>query len=170
MRPTRRYIPLLVIYCLLLTACPTSSQLDRAAKASRDIARYTGEAIVITDALFTSGAIKIGLKDQIADKLIVLSRTGKAFNDRLATYNEQFKSGQVPPALWSQLISDFDGVTKPFVELLSLIPQAAGLKDSRAFRIIAASVIAISKILMENGVNRPDYLEFQRKAVAYGLV
>lgn len=165
----RRYIPLLVIYCLFLAGCPSESQLNRAANASKNLAHYTGQAITITDGLYTSGAIKIELKDSIADKLILLSKTGKAFNERLAILDAQYRSGQVPPALWSQLITDFDGVTKPFVELLTLIPQAAGLKDSKAFRIIAASVIAISKILMENGVNRPEYLEIQRKAVAYGL-
>lgn len=152
------------------TACPSESQLDRAVSASKNLAHYTGQAITITDGLFTAGAIKIELKDSIADKLILLSKAGKAFNERLATLDAQYRSGQVPPALWSQLITDFDGVTKPFVELLTLIPQAAGLKDSKAFRIIAASVIAISKILMENGVNRPQFRLMQQEVTRLGLV
>lgn len=137
---------------VFLFGCPSQSQLDRAARASDSIAHYTGEAITITGMLYRTGAIKLDVKDKVADQLIVLSRTGKKFNDLISHYNQLYKSGTVPANVWSDLISSFDEVTKPFLSLLDLIPRAAGLKDSKAFRIISAGVVAIAQIMMANGV------------------
>lgn len=161
-------VPVL-IFALLISACFTPAQLDRAAKASKAIAERTGEAITLVDTFYTSQTISLAVKDKLADKLIALSKGGKKFNDLIARYSAIYKDGKVPASVWSELITNFDGIWSPFGELLNLVPQAAGLKDSKAFQIVSQSVLALAKILMTNGVNVPNFRLIEERAGSYGL-
>lgn len=146
----RRWIALLILYCVMLAGCMTEAELDRAAKASRNIATYTGTAITLVRTFYESGQIQLAVKDVIADKLIAFSKAGKDFNQLVADFAAQYKDGKVPANVWSTITASFTTVEKLFIEILDLIPQAAGLKDSKAFKIISAAVLAVAQILMQN--------------------
>jgi hypothetical protein len=161
---------------LLLTACvflsgftncsisklSIDSQLTKAAKASRSIANYTGDAIALVKTLYESGAIKLEVKDKLAASLKQFAITGKDFNDFVAGLSQQYKDGTVPANIWSLITTKFDALTKVFVDLLDLIPSAAGLGDSKAFKIITAGVVQFAQILLSVGVNVPAWERIEK--------
>jgi hypothetical protein len=165
-----RNVAQVLVLCFVLSAAAcTQSQITRAAKASNDIADYTGQTITLVRDFYLNHAISLEVKDQLADKLSKFSTAGGAFNDLVKLAREKYKDGALPSSVWADLTTQFDALTKIFVEILTLVPQAAGLKDSKAFKIITASVLAISQILMQNGVNYPQFKTIERQAHAYGL-
>jgi hypothetical protein len=142
----------------VLQACgPTQSQMDKAAVASRSIANYTGETIAIVKGLYEAGALKLEVKDKLAKQLVLFSKGGRDFNSLVKTASDLYKNGAVPVDVWRNLVTHFDELTKIFVDILTLIPQAAGLKDSKAFKIITAAVVVIAQILLANGINVPQW-------------
>lgn len=152
----------------VLQACgPTQSQMDKAAVASRSIASYTGETITIVKGLYEAGALKLEVKDQLAKQLVLFSKGGRDFNALVKTASDLYKSGPVPIDVWRNLVTHFDELTKIFVDILNLIPQAAGLKDSKAFKIITAAVLVIAQILMANGINVPQWRRIEQRVPAW---
>jgi hypothetical protein len=141
-----------------MSACG-GSQIERAAKASNTVAQYTGEAIQIVADLFKANAINLETKDKLADLLIKFSKGGKEFNDLVTTVHNQFKSGVVPANNWAQITAQFNQLITMFLQIVDVIPQAAGLANSKAFKTITAAVLAISQILMQMaGIPRPIQL------------
>lgn len=163
-----------LLFCVIVTqvACG-EKELDRATKASGTIAKYTGQVISIVDVLWTTGVIKdIKVKDLIAQKLKDFSVTGKDFNDLIIKYSLQYASGTVPTSVWKDIITHFDELSKVFLDLLTQIPQLAGLQDSKAFRFISAGVVALANIFLNiSGVPKlilksmmPNYAEVVQRA------
>lgn len=161
--PVKRSVLCLVIsYCVLFTtACPspTVSQLDRAAKASYEIAGRTGQVIALVRTLYESDVISLALKDKLAAQLEILSHGGKRFNDLIIQYSEQYRDGNIPANAWSILIASFDDVWAPFGEILNMSAWISGLKDSKAFQVISAAIMEVAKILVTHGVRLKNYHE-----------
>jgi len=150
-------LAVLLAGCLMLTAapsCPTQTQIHKAASASAIIAPRVDEVTQAVKALYEAHTISLAAKDDIAGKLVVLAKAGGDFNRLVKQYSDQYKNGTLPVNVWSELSANFDKVTKPFLEILDLIPQAAGLKDSKAFRDISAAVVSIANIFLQVGENR----------------
>lgn len=169
---TRRQLAVILALVLITTACPKPSQstLDKAAKASATVASRYVEAVDFVTNLYKGGAIKLELKDKIADGLITFGENGKKFNDLIKTYSAQFGDGQVPPNIWSAISQNFDALSADFLKILSLLPQAAGLGDTKAFRAISAAVLALAQILSETSVI-PDsqFRQLEREVSRHGL-
>lgn len=171
---TRRLIlPLIIVFSLLNTACPKVSQsaLDKAAKASNTVATRYVESVDFVTNLYVGGALKLELKDKIADGLETFGKNGKKFNDLLKTYSAQYANGQVPPNVWSTISSNFDQLSADFLRILDFLPQVAGLGDSKAFRAISAAVLALAQILSQNSIiPEMRFQQLEREARTYGLV
>lgn len=170
LRRARLWLAPLIIYCVMLAGCFTEAELDRAAKASRNIATYTGTSITLVRSFYETGQIPLAIKDVIADKLIAFSKAGKDFNELVITFSAQYKSGAVPPNVWATITASFVTVEKLFIEILDLIPQAAGLKDSKAFKIISAAVLAVAQILMQTArLDGRYYRDIKQRMKQFGV-
>jgi hypothetical protein len=166
-------LSLLIAFALINTACPKVSQsaLDKAASASRTVSVRYVETVDFVTSLYKGGAIKLDTKDKIADALETFGKNGKKFNDLLATYSAQYANGQVPANVWSAIAKNFDELSADFLSVLKLLPQAAGLADTKAFRAISAAVLSLAQILSENSIiPNLKYQDLQREARTYGLV
>lgn len=168
----RLILPLVLVFTLLNTACPKVSQsaLDKAANASKTIASRYVESVDFVANLYKGGALKLELKDKIADGLETFGKNGKKFNDLLKTYSAQYANGQVPSNVWSIIASNFDQLSGDFLKILDFLPQVAGLGDSKAFRAISAAVLALAQVLSQNSII-PDlqFRQLEREVRSYGL-
>lgn len=168
----RRQLTVVLALVLVTAACPKISQspLDKAARASDTIATRYVEAVDFMAALYKSGAIKLELKDKIADALIAFGQNGKKFNDLLKTYSAQYANGQVPANVWTTIASNFDALSADFLKVLAFLPQTAGLGDSKAFRAISAAVMALAQVLAMSSIIPAQRLQqLEREVAKYGL-
>lgn len=149
----RQLAALILVLAILSTACPTSSQIDKAARASNDLSRYTADAISLTRTLFEQQLISLEKKDQIADRLLELSKAGKSFNELITNLNTQYASGTVPPSAWTQLSQNFDQISALFIQLLDAIGAVGQLGNSKAMKIVRAAVVTLAAILSSNGIH-----------------
>jgi hypothetical protein len=154
-------------------ACSKASQsaLDKAANASKTVATRYVETVDFVTELYKGGAIKLEMKDKIADALITFGQNGKKFNDLLKIYSLQFSNGQVPPNIWTIIAQRFDVLSADFLKIIDFLPQAAGLGNSTAFRAISAAVVALAQVLSTHSII-PDlkFRQLEREAQKYGLV
>lgn len=165
-------LSLLLALALVNTACPKPSQsaLDKAAKASDTAATRYVESVDFVIALYKGGALKLEMKDKILDGLETFGKSGKKFNDLLKSYSAQYADGKVPANVWSTISQNFDELSAEFLKVIQLLPQAAGLGDSKAFRAISAAILTLAQILSTNSII-PDwkFRQLEREARSYGL-
>lgn len=88
---------LLVCTLLFTTACPSSNDLDAAARASNELAHDTLLANQIVAEFFKAGKIPLAAKDRIADKLGVIGDKGEKFNDILIGLDKKYPQGNPTP-------------------------------------------------------------------------
>lgn len=159
-----------LIIAIFAPGCPRVSQsnLDKAAKASHTIATRYVEVVQFVDTLWETKVIKdLATKDRIADALITFGEGGKKFNALLLQMSELYKDGNVPPNGWKVIVDNFDALSKEFLEVLNLIPGAAGISSNPAFRAISAAILAIAQTLTTAGVNTPTMQRLQKEAAVY---
>lgn len=102
MRTTRQYLPtiasvFIVTLALLSTACPSSNELDAAAKASNELAHDVLIANQVVGDFFKAGKMSLAMKDKIADKLGVIGDKGEKFNSLLIELDKKYPQGTLPP-------------------------------------------------------------------------
>lgn len=166
------YLALLLVLVLSQVACPkvSQSQLDKAAKASQTIATRYVEVVDFVDTLWETKVItSLEMKDKIADSLITFGKGGKKFNELLSQLSASHADGNLPPNVWKTVIDNFDQLSAEFLAVLNLLPNAAGLSSSPAFRAISAAVLAVAKVLVEVGVNTPRIQQLEERSRQYGL-
>jgi len=166
-------LALLLSSVMLFTACPKVSQssLDKAANASKTVSTRYVETVEFVTELYKGGAIKLDMKDKIADALTTFGENGKKFNELLKTYSAQFSNGQVPASIWATIAQNFDVLSADFLKIVALLPQAAGLGNSTAFRAISAAVVALAQILSTNSIiPEMKFRQLEREVQRYGLV
>ena len=158
-RPSRGIVLALLLTFVVQFAACGETQIDRAAKASNTVAQFTGEAIAIVKTLFETHAINLETKDKLADALLKFSQGGKEFNDLVKSVHDQFKSGPIPAGTWAQITAKFSELSKVFLQIVDLIPQASGLGNSKAFKTITAAILAVAQVLMQTaGIPRTTQL------------
>lgn len=119
MRTRRSLLAFALVSCVLFTACPSSSDLDRMAKASRELAHDTETSEKIIGEFYKAGKIPLAKKDQYAVTLKTIAVNGKRFNDTLIQLDKQYPQGNVPPQNLAFLKSNFLTISQPFQELLA---------------------------------------------------
>jgi hypothetical protein len=75
----RRQLAAIILLAVLATACPSSNDLGRMAKASNELAHDTLLANNVVAEFYTSGKMPLTVKDKIAEKLGVLPPQDLAF-------------------------------------------------------------------------------------------
>jgi hypothetical protein len=119
-RTTRRVAPLLAVLivsaALLNTACPSSTDLDRMAKASNELAHDVLLANRVVAEFYKSGRMSLAAKDKIADKLGVIGDKGNKFNEILIQLDAKYPQGTLPP-------QDLDFVRQNLSELRQLYAE-----------------------------------------------
>lgn len=102
MRHMRRYASTyfcatLFLLALITTACPTSNELDAAAKASNELAHDVLLANQVVGEFYKAGKIPLASKDKIAEKLGVIGDKGERFNAVLIDLDKKYPQGTPPP-------------------------------------------------------------------------
>lgn len=87
----------IVLFALITTACPSSNDLDRMAKASNELAHDVLLANRVVAEFYTAGKIPLTAKDKIADKLGVIGDKGEKFNNLLIELDKKYPQGTLPP-------------------------------------------------------------------------
>jgi len=141
---------LITALVLLTTACPSQSQIRKAAKASNDLASLTNN---VTDAVriaFQAGQISVETKNKLADALILVAKEGKIFNDMLiANQASAGQDGKFPANIFVQLSTQFDKVVQPFLDMatqMNLIGQNTNPRLAQTFAALRAAILIISGV------------------------
>lgn len=91
-------ITLVLVLCVMSqTACPSSSDLDRMAKASNELAHDVLLANRVVAEFYTAGKIPLIAKDKIADKLGTIGDKGDKFTHFLIELDKKYPQGTLPP-------------------------------------------------------------------------
>ena len=86
-------LALLLLLVVITTACPSSTDLDRAARASNELAHDVLLANQVVGEFFVAGKIPLAAKDRIADKLGVIGDKGQKFNALLIELDKKYPQG-----------------------------------------------------------------------------
>jgi hypothetical protein len=123
---TRRFLPLVVILAVLATACPSSNDLDRMAKASNEIAHDTLTANRVVAEFYTAKKISLAQKDKFADIIGKIQVKGAAFTNLLIELDKKYPQGTPPPDTIAVLRANFAEISALVQELTQgLIPLGA---------------------------------------------
>lgn len=99
MKHSKRVVLIVVLATLVAvtSACPKSSDLDRAAKASNELAHDLVLANKVVAEFYMAGKIPLTDKDKVAAKLKLLGLKGEALNSILIDLDKKYPQGTVPP-------------------------------------------------------------------------
>ena len=138
---------LITALVLLTTACPSESQIRKAAKASNSLANLTNNVTDAVRAAFQANAINVETKNKLADALIVIAKEGKIFNDMIIANQAAAQNNQFPPGIFAQLTAQFDLVVKPFLDMattLNLLGPNINQQLATTFAALRAAILIIS--------------------------
>ena len=93
----RRQLAMVLALVLITTACPSSNDLDRMAKASNELAHDVLLANRVVAEFYTAGKMPLAAKDRIADKLGAIGAKGEVFNNTLIELDKKYPQGTLPP-------------------------------------------------------------------------
>lgn len=117
MRLTKR-LALVMCCVMLLTACPSSNDLDAAAKASNELAHDVLVANKVVGEFFIAKRISLAQKDSLADKLGQIGEKGEAFNNALIALDKKYPQGTLPPQDLAFVRSEYAILKQLFDELV----------------------------------------------------
>jgi hypothetical protein len=138
---------LITALVVLTTACPSESQIRKAAKASNSLANLTNNVTDAVRAAFQANAINVETKNKLADALILIAKEGKIFNDMLIANQGSAQNGQLPPGIFTQLTTQFDKVVQPFLDMattLNLLGPSVNQQLAKTFAALRAAILIIS--------------------------
>lgn len=146
MIPQRRQLAILILLALLTTACPSSNDLDRAAKASNELAHDVLLANRVVAEFYAAGKIPLAAKDKIADKLGFIGEKGDKFNDALIALDAKYPQG-TPPLQDIQFIKDnLSELRKLYSDVLAdLLP----FKAQKAVSELNKDLTTIEKVVKQ---------------------
>jgi hypothetical protein len=87
----------LAVLVVVTTACPSSNDLDRMAKASNELAHDTLLANRVVAEFYKAGKMPLIAKDHIALKLGTIGDKGNRLNETLIALDAKYPQGTVPP-------------------------------------------------------------------------
>jgi hypothetical protein len=146
---TTTAVVLITALVLLTTACPSDSQIRKAAQASNNLANLTNSVVDAVRIGFQAGQINEATKNKMADALILIAREGKTFNNLLIANQASAQNGTFPPNVFAQLSSQFDKVVQPFLDLvtqMNLIGPNTNQQLAQTFAALRAAILIISAV------------------------
>lgn len=143
-------ISLLISGSMFLAGCNTPA-IQKAVKASGELASTIHDGIVAAGNLYDQHVISLTQKDKIADGLVAISKAGKTFNDSVIAASKLPDKGvsQLPA-----LAAQFDTVVTPFLNLLDelkLLSPAASATIATSIAALKTAIIIIAAALSGSG-------------------
>jgi outer membrane murein-binding lipoprotein Lpp len=124
----RKLIGVALALCavVMLTACPSKSEIDKAAASSRELAHDTVAIEKVVTTLFESGRLSLEAKDRYADKLAFIAREGKSFNDFVTELDAREKAGTLPANALALISQNFAPILQAYQDIAAEIGKAQG--------------------------------------------
>lgn len=140
----RRQLAILLLLVIVTTACPSSSDLDRAAKASNELAHDVLLANQVVAEFYVAGKIPLTAKDKIADKLGVIGDKGQKFNAILIELDKKYPQGTIPAQDVQFVRENVNELRRLYSEILAdLLP----FKAQKAVNALDKDLNAIEKVV-----------------------
>lgn len=144
MTSQRRKVALVALLVIITTACPSSSDLDRAAKASNELAHDVLLANQVVAEFYTAGKIPLAAKDKIADKLGVIGDKGEKFNNILIDLDKKYPQGTLPAQDVQFVRDNLSELRRLYSDILAdLLP----FKAQKAVSALNKDLSAIEKVM-----------------------
>jgi hypothetical protein len=136
----------LVILVLFATGCPSSTDLDNAAKASNELAHDVLLANRFVAEFYTAGKIPLAAKDRIADKLGVIGDKGEKFNNILIELDKKYPQGTLPPQDAQFVRDNLSELQRLYTDILAdLLP----FKAQKAVSELGKDLSTIEKVVIK---------------------
>lgn len=140
----RRWLALLLFLAIVTTACPSSNDLDRAAKASNELAHDVLLANRVVAEFYTAGKIPLAAKDKIADKLGIIGDKGEKFNTLLIDLDKKYPQGTLPAQDVAFVRENVSELRRLYSDVLAdLLP----FKAQKAVSELDKDISAIEKVI-----------------------
>lgn len=134
----------LVISSLLIVSACKPATLEKAYKASAQIASYTERAAIAVGDLYDYGVITYDQKERIAAKLRLIVTNGKRFHNTVKSIAEQTKNN--PSA------NDFSALDVMFndevIKLLSELVTEIGLLSKDRAKLVFAAIAVLRQLIL----------------------
>src|SRR4026207_1894358 len=134
----------LITLVLVTTACPSSNDLDSAAKASNELAHDVLLANRFVADFYTAGKIPLAAKDRIADRLGVMGDKGDKFNNIIIELDKKYPQGTLPPQDAQFVRDNLSELQRLYTEILAdLLP----FKAQKAVSELGKDLTTIVKVV-----------------------
>ena len=152
MKQTRRLLQVrhlaIIVLLVAVTAgfksCPSSNDLDSAAKASNELAHDVLLANRFVAEFYTAGKIPLAAKDKIADKLGVIGDKGQKFNNILIELDRKYPQGTLPPQDVQFVRENLSELQRLYTDILAdLLP----FKAQKAVSELGKDLTTIEKVV-----------------------
>lgn len=142
-----RYLGIIVLLVAVTAGfkgCPSSNDLDNAAKASNELAHDVLLANQVVAEFYTAGRIPLAAKDKIADKLGVIGDKGEKFNNILIELDKKYPQGTLPPQDIQFVRENLSALRQLYSEILAdLLP----FKAQKAVSELNKDLTTIEKVV-----------------------
>jgi hypothetical protein len=140
----RRQLAAIILLAVLATACPSSNDLGRMAKASNELAHDTLLANNVVAEFYTSGKMPLTVKDKIAEKLGVIGDKGQKFNALLIELDKKYPQGTLPPQDLTFVRDNLSALRKLYTDVVAdLLPFGA----QKAVKELDKDLTSIEKVV-----------------------
>lgn len=149
--PVKQTLAVLILAsAMIVSACPSESQLDKAARASNSLAGATSATVDVVRVLYTERIIDDAAKDSLADALKVIAASGASFNALVRQYDQLYKNGHLPDDAWNALRLNFGAVVAPYLrmlESLNRLSTTASVRIRATLAVLSHSILTIENVL-----------------------
>lgn len=123
MRAQRKYLGVVLVLALLTTACPSSNDLDTAAKASNELAHDLETGLDTVVDLYKAKVFSLDFKDRTVAKIETLTNKGKAFQAIVKDLDAKYPQGTPPPQDLQFLRENVNELRRLYTDILAdLLP------------------------------------------------
>lgn len=165
------FLSLLIIYSLLMvTACPSKGDLEKAFKQSANIGKVASASAVTVGDLYKAGVISLDTKDKIALQLGKIVENGARVHEVIKALAAKYK-GQVDnisPTERNDLDLMFSReVVEPFLEIfksLNVLPAHTAQQILVAVALLRSAIMTVSGIF---GPSSASFTKFHAQEVNY---
>jgi len=142
-----RYLAIIVLLVAVTAgfkSCPSSNDLDSAAKASNELAHDVLLANRFVADFYAAGKIPLAAKDRIADKLGVIGDKGDKFNNIIIELDKKYPQGTLPPQDVQFVRDNLSELQRLYTEILAdLLP----FKAQKAVSELGKDLTTIQKVV-----------------------
>lgn len=159
--PNYKSLSLLIVFSLVLTACPARSDLVKAFKASEQLAVTTETAALAIGDLYQGKVISFEQKEKLISKMRIIATNGRRFHTEVSALAAIYKT-KLPDEKISALDVLFNSeVIAPFLEVLLEAGALSKEASQRVFLVLAVLRTAVLTISNAFGKRLSDSRSYQ---------